>query len=73
MQLPPNDSVFWILARQVIIGVAMFAFVAFAYQNKMASQDIVMILTTMGGVFGLDVLKHAKASDTPDDSGKKDE
>jgi hypothetical protein len=61
MQIPPNDSVFWIFARQFVLGGFLVGFAAFAYKNHMSTSDVLMILTSMGGVFGVDLFKHNAA------------
>jgi Na+-translocating ferredoxin:NAD+ oxidoreductase RnfE subunit len=61
MTLPPNDSMFWVLLRQVVICVVFGGFALFAYQNKMSATDIMALLSGMGAVFGLDLFKRTAA------------
>ncbi len=67
MWVPPNDSLFWVYARQGIIGIVMLGFCAFAYKNGMSSADILMILTTAGSVLGIDLVKRNASK--KDDAG----
>lgn len=61
MNIPASNSGFWIFARQLVIAVMLLGFCAFAYKNKMSVSDIMMIVTTMGGIFGIDLFKHVAA------------
>jgi hypothetical protein len=58
MNVPPNDSLFWPFARQVILCSLLCGFGAFAYQNKMSMTDFVMIGSAMASIFGLDIFKR---------------
>ena len=61
MTVPPNDSVFWMVARQAILAVLLSGFAIFAYQNKMSMTDVGMIFTTMASIFGIDLVKRTAA------------
>lgn len=67
MNVPPNNSVFWVVLRQVLLCVLLCSVAAFAYKNKMSSTDIMPILITMGGVFGFDLTKKALTTPPPED------
>ncbi len=58
MDIPPNESYFWIALRQIFLGSVLIGFAAFAYHNKMGINDIIMICTAMTGLLGIDVAKH---------------
>lgn len=58
MNIPASNSYLWIFARQLVIAAILLGFTVFAYHNKMSPTDIVMILTTLSGIFGVDLVKH---------------
>lgn len=70
MNLPNTSSPIWIFARQIIIAVLLGGFAMFAFNNKMSMADIVMIVSTMASIFGLDLVKHNAAPPAPNDDDK---
>ena len=66
MNVPPNDSFFWPLARQVILCSLLCGFAAFAFNNKMSMTDFVMIGSAMASIFGLDIFERTNAQQKED-------
>jgi hypothetical protein len=57
MNLPDANHPIWKLLRLVVVGVIMLVLCTFMYRNGFDQKDIVLIVTTLVGLFGYDVAK----------------
>lgn len=72
----PNHPV-WKILMVAVVGAIMVSCMSFLYKNGFSDKDVITILGTLGGIIGVDKLKHSMCSkgncnvdDTPTDAGE---
>lgn len=68
MCIPPNDSVIWIYLRMFVISSILYIFCSQAYANHFNSTDVCMIVSTVGSVIGIDIVKRKTAKKSNSES-----